>query len=149
MFCSYTLRGGTASAATACATGASCIGEAFALIQSGRVRRMLAGSAESCLTRTAVVGFQRMRALAVGDQREWNFLLFGLFHICVRRIFFLASISRPFDAHRAGFVLAEGAGILVLERLKDAKARGAKIYAEILGYGMCVCNRFVAFYTEF
>ncbi|KAI6202856.1 Cytosolic Fe-S cluster assembly factor NUBP1-like protein [Aphelenchoides besseyi] len=111
----YGLKGGTASATTACATGASCIGEAFSLIQSGRVRRMLAGSVESSLTKTAVVGFQRMRALANGKD---------------------SSVSRPFDAKREGFVLSEGAGVVMLERLDEAKARGVPIYAEVLGYGM-------------
>ncbi|KAI6241464.1 Beta-ketoacyl-[acyl-carrier-protein] synthase I [Aphelenchoides fujianensis] len=111
----YGLKGGTASATTACATGASCIGESFSLVQSGRVRRMVAGSVESSLIQMSVVGFQRMRALAAGKD---------------------PSISRPFDAKREGFVLSEGAAVVVLERLEDAKKRGAPIHGEVLGYGM-------------
>ncbi|CAD5210026.1 unnamed protein product [Bursaphelenchus xylophilus] len=117
----YGFKGGNSSSTTACATGLTCIAESFAQIQAGRVRRAVAGSVESCLNQISVVGFQRMRALASKtdtlDDTHY-------------------SVSRPFDTNRNGFLLSEGAGIVVLERLDDAKARGAKIYAEILGYGI-------------
>ncbi|CAD5206833.1 unnamed protein product [Bursaphelenchus okinawaensis] len=117
----YGLKGGNSSSTTACATGLTCLAEAFAQIQSGRVRRAVAGSVESCLNSVSVVGFQRMRALASKtDDLDDT----------------LPSTSRPFDVHRNGFVLSEGAGILILERLEDAKARGATVYAEVLGYGI-------------
>lgn len=110
----YNLRGGNSSTATACATGASCIADAYLSIKYGQSRRFIAGAVESCVNQIAVEGFKRMRALATSEDVE---------------------CSRPFDAERQGFVLSEGAGIVVLERLDDALARNAKIYAEILGYG--------------
>jgi 3-oxoacyl-[acyl-carrier-protein] synthase II len=110
----YGLKGGNSSSTTACATGASCIGDAYAHIQSGRVRRVLAGAVESCINPISIVGFQRMRALAGGSSDD---------------------ISRPFDKTRVGFVLSEGAALILLERLEDAVERKANIYAEIIGYG--------------
>uniref|UniRef100_A0AC35GWB5 Beta-ketoacyl-[acyl-carrier-protein] synthase I n=1 Tax=Panagrolaimus sp. PS1159 TaxID=55785 RepID=A0AC35GWB5_9BILA len=111
----FKLRGGNSSTTTACATGASSICEAFQAIRYGNTRRAVAGAVESCLSSIAVEGFKRMRALATSQDN---------------------TVSRPFDSKREGFVLSEGAGILVLERLEDALQRNCKIYAEILGFGM-------------
>uniref|UniRef100_A0AC34FF34 Beta-ketoacyl-[acyl-carrier-protein] synthase I n=1 Tax=Panagrolaimus sp. ES5 TaxID=591445 RepID=A0AC34FF34_9BILA len=111
----FKLRGGNSSTTTACATGASSISEAFQSIRYGNTRRAVAGAVESCLSPIAVEGFKRMRALATSKDN---------------------TVSRPFDSKREGFVLSEGAGILVLERLEDALERKCNIYAEILGYGM-------------
>uniref|UniRef100_A0A7E5A2B9 beta-ketoacyl-[acyl-carrier-protein] synthase I n=1 Tax=Panagrellus redivivus TaxID=6233 RepID=A0A7E5A2B9_PANRE len=111
----YNLRGGNSSTTTACATGASSIGEAFNAVRFGLARRAVAGAVESCLNPTAVEGFRRMRALASSED---------------------ATASRPFDEQRNGFVLSEGAGIVVLERLEDVISRpGTTIYAEVLGLG--------------
>jgi len=110
----FKMRGGNSSSSTACATGASCISEAFQLIKYGQVRRAVAGAVESCVNPIGIEGFKRMRALATSESVE---------------------ISRPFDSKRQGFVLSEGAGILVLERLQDALERRAKIYGEIIGFG--------------
>lgn len=109
------LKGATSCVVTACAAASNAIGEAFHRIRDGYEDIMLTGGSEAAITPLAIAGFQSMRALHTGDD--------------VNR----ASI--PFDADRSGFVMGEGAGALVLEELEHAKARGAKIYAEIVGYG--------------
>lgn len=109
------LKGATSCVVTACAAASNAIGEAFHRIRDGYEDVMLTGGSEAAITPLVIAGFQSMRALHTGDD--------------VNR----ASI--PFDADRSGFVMGEGAGALVLEELEHAKARGAKIYAEIVGYG--------------
>ncbi|MDW8136167.1 MAG: beta-ketoacyl-ACP synthase II [Thermodesulfobacterium sp.] len=101
---------------TACAAGNHAIGEAFRLIREGKAKIIIAGGAESVITPLCVAGFSVMKALStLNDPPE--------------------KACRPFDAKRDGFVIAEGCGILILEELEHALKRGAKIYAEILGYG--------------
>lgn len=100
---------------TACASGANSIGESYHLIQLGKADVMITGGAEAPITDLAVSGFSNMTALTLNKDP--------------------ATASRPFDKNRDGFVIAEGAGILILEELEHALARGAKIYAEIVGYG--------------
>jgi 3-oxoacyl-[acyl-carrier-protein] synthase II len=113
----YKARGPNLSNATACSTGAHAIGEAFRMIQSGIVDRMIAGGAEAPITPLSLAGFCNMKALSErNDEPE--------------------KASRPFDAQRDGFVMSEGAGIVLLEDLESALSRGAKIYAEIVGYGL-------------
>ncbi|HKV07901.1 MAG TPA: beta-ketoacyl-ACP synthase II [Thermoanaerobaculia bacterium] len=114
----YGARGPNTAPATACTTGAHAVGDAFRLIQYGEADAMIAGGAEGVITPLAVAGFCAMRALShsFNDQPE--------------------KASRPWDVHRDGFVMGEGAGIVFLEELESAKARGAKIYAEMVGYGM-------------
>jgi len=110
-------RGPNYAITSACASGAHAIGEALTLIRDGRQDVMLAGGAEAPVCLLGVGGFAAMRALATNfnDQPE--------------------RASRPFDARRTGFVIAEGAGCLVLEELEHARRRGATVYAELLGYG--------------
>jgi beta-ketoacyl-acyl-carrier-protein synthase II len=103
---------------TACSTGTNCVGEAAEIIRRGDVHTVIAGSSEMPLLEVAHAGFGNMRGL--GSPRE------GLPH---------TDVSRPFDRSRDGFVLGEGAGSLILEDLEYAKARGARIYAEVVGYG--------------
>lgn len=110
-------KGPNACAVTACATGNNCIGDAFRLIQGGDAEAMIAGGTEAAITPLAMAGFAASRALSLRNDEP-------------------ARASRPFDRDRDGFVLGEGAGILCLEALESAKRRGAKIYAEIVGYGM-------------
>ena len=109
------IRGKCTNVVTACASGTNCIGDAFRAIQYGDAEIMFAGGAESCICPTGIAGFQALTALS----QETDPL----------------RASIPFDVDRKGFVLGEGAGILVLEELEHAKARNAKIYAEVVGYG--------------
>ncbi|MGH2534788.1 MAG: beta-ketoacyl-[acyl-carrier-protein] synthase family protein [Thermomicrobiales bacterium] len=113
----FGLRGPSSTVVTACATGSQAIGEAFHDVKFGRAPLMIAGAVESDDHPLFLSGFEAMRALA-SDSNDAPELA-----------------SRPFDATRAGFILGEGSGIVVLEELEHARARGARIYAEILGFG--------------
>ncbi len=112
----FGLRGPNSAPATACASGANAIGDAFQLIQDGDADVMVTGGAEAAMSPLCVAGFMVMKALSTRNDDP-------------------NAASRPFDKGRDGFVMAEGAGILVLEELEHAKARNATIYAEILGFG--------------
>lgn len=109
-------QGPSSAVATACAAGSNAIGDAFRLIQNGFADAMVCGGAESAITPLGVAGFASAKALSFRNDDP-------------------ASASRPFDAKRDGFVIGEGAGVLILESLEHAKARGAEILAEIVGYG--------------
>ena len=110
-------KGPSSAPATACATGAHAIGDAFKIIQRDEADIMFAGGTEAVITPLAVGGFGAMRALSTrNDEPE--------------------RASRPWDAGRDGFVIGEGAGILILESLEHARGRGARIYCELTGYGM-------------
>ena len=113
----YGLKGPNLSVVTACASAAHSIGEAVRLIQHGDADIMLAGGAEGAVGKIGVAGFCAMKALSTRNDDP-------------------AGASRPWDQNRDGFVMAEGAGILVLEEYEHAVARGAKIYAEVAGYGL-------------
>jgi 3-oxoacyl-[acyl-carrier-protein] synthase II len=113
----FGLRGPNAAVVTACASATNAIGDAFRAIQYDDADVMVTGGSEAAITPMGLSGFAAMRALSERNDAP-------------------ALASRPFDAGRDGFVLSEGAGVLVLEELQHAKARGAKIYAELLGYGM-------------
>jgi 3-oxoacyl-[acyl-carrier-protein] synthase II len=113
----FGLRGPNSCVATACAAGTHAIGDAYKIIQRGEADIMLSGGCEAAVTPLALSGFCAMRALSTHNEAP-------------RRA------SRPFDKHRDGFVIGEGAGIVVLEDLEHARQRGATIYAEIIGYGM-------------
>jgi 3-oxoacyl-[acyl-carrier-protein] synthase II len=113
----YGLRGPSAAVATACASAANAIGDAFKAIQYDDADVMVTGGTEAALTPMGVSGFASMRALSERNDDPQR-------------------ASRPFDRGRDGFVLSEGAGLLVLEELGHAKARGARVYAELLGYGV-------------
>ena len=110
-------KGPNSAAATACTTSAHCIGDSFRLIQRGDADAMICGGAEAAVTPMGVGGFAAMRALSTRNDAPER-------------------ASRPWDKDRDGFVVGEGSGILILEELEFARARGARILAEIVGYGM-------------
>ena len=109
-------KGPNSAAVTACATGNHCIGDAFRIIQRGDADAMIAGGTEAAITPLGVAGFAASRALSMRNDAPER-------------------ASRPFDRDRDGFVIGEGAGVVVLEALESARRRDAKIYAEIVGYG--------------
>ena len=113
----FKLRGPSGCPVTACASGTNAIGDAFHLIQRGDADLMFAGGSEAAISPAGVSGFAAMKALCSDHNDD------------------PAHASRPFDKNRSGFVMGEGAGIVLLEKLEHAKARGAHIYAEIVGYG--------------
>ncbi|MDG0843239.1 beta-ketoacyl-ACP synthase II [Staphylococcus sp. FSL K6-3157] len=108
-------KGPNGATVTACATGTNSIGDAFKIIQRGDADAMISGGAEAPITHMAIAGFSASRALSTNDDKE--------------------TACRPFQEGRDGFVMGEGAGIVVLESLEYAQARGAEIYAEVVGYG--------------
>lgn len=111
----YGLKGKSLNVVTACATGTHSIGEAFRTIQYGDAEVMVAGGTESSVTPIGIAGFSALTALSTSDDPT--------------------RCSLPFDKDRSGFAMGEGAGVVVLEELEHAKKRGAKIYAEVVGYG--------------
>ena len=117
----YNLKGKNINVVTACATGTNSIGEAYRTIQYGDADVMLAGGTESSITRLGIAGFSSLTALSSSEDPT--------------------RCSIPFDKDRSGFVMGEGSAIVVLEELEHAKARGAKIYAEVAGYG-CSADAF-------
>jgi 3-oxoacyl-[acyl-carrier-protein] synthase II len=113
----HNLKGPNMCTTTACASGTHGIGESFLYIQNNLADIMVCGGVESAITPSSIAGFANMKALSTNNEHP-------------------DTASRPFDLNRDGFVMGEGAGILVLEELEHAKKRGAKIYAELIGYGM-------------
>ena len=111
----HNAKGPCLSITTACATGTSCIGEAYRAIKFGYTDAVIAGGSEAAITPLAVAGFDNCMALSESADKD--------------------SASIPFDKRRNGFVMGEGAGALILEEYEHAKQRGAKIYAEVCGYG--------------
>lgn len=109
------IKGESVATVTACASGTHCIGEALRMIRHGYEDVVLAGGTEAPITPTGIAGFANIKALSTSNDKS--------------------RASIPFDKERSGFVMGEGAGILVLEELEHAKKRGAKIYAELVGYG--------------
>lgn len=114
----YGFKGPNHSVVTACATGTHAIGDSMRLIRNGDADVMICGGAEAAVNRLGVAAFAAMRALSTGYNDNPT------------------AASRPFDEGRDGFVIAEGAGVIVLEEYEHAKKRGAKIYAEVIGYGL-------------
>ena len=113
----YGAKGPNSATCTACSASAHAIGDAFEIIKRGAADVMIAGGSEAAITPMGIGGFGAMRALSTrNDEPE--------------------KASRPFDKDRDGFIVGEGAGVLILEEYERAKARGAKIYAELVGYGM-------------
>ncbi|MEF3303000.1 beta-ketoacyl-ACP synthase II [Paenibacillus sp. GYB003] len=110
-------KGPNSTAVTACATGTHSIGDSFKLIQTGEADVMICGGAEATIRPTGMAGFCALRAMSTRNEEP-------------------EKASRPFDIDRDGFVMGEGAGILILEELEHARKRGAHIYAEVIGYGM-------------
>jgi len=109
-------KGPNSNAVTACASGTSAIGEAMEMIKRGDADAMIAGGTEAAIARSALAGFANMKALTSRNDQP-------------------TKASRPFDAERDGFIIGEGSGVVILEELESAQKRGARIYAEILGYG--------------
>lgn len=112
----FGLRGPNVTIVNACAASANSVGEAFRLLQYGKADVMVTGGAEAAVSPMSMAGFNAMRAMSVNNE-------------------FPEKASRPFDLNRDGFVMSEGSGIMVLETLEHAEARGAHIYAEVVGYG--------------
>jgi 3-oxoacyl-[acyl-carrier-protein] synthase II len=110
-------KGPNSSVATACAAGSHAVGDAFETVKYGRADAMITGGVESVVTRTCIAGFGAMKALSTRNDDPQK-------------------ASRPFDRDRDGFVVGEGSGIMIIESLEHALERGARIYAEIVGYGM-------------
>ena len=117
----YQAKGECHCIVTACASGTHAIGEAYRLVQSGRAKAVITGAAEATVTPLAIAAFSNMKALSTRDDP--------------------ANCSTPFDKNRDGFVMGEGAGMLILEEYAHAKARGAKIYGEVVGFGS-TCDAF-------
>jgi 3-oxoacyl-[acyl-carrier-protein] synthase II len=113
----HNAKGPNSATATACSAGAHAIGDSFKIIQRGDADAMICGGAESAITPMSVAGFAALRALSTRNDDPQH-------------------ASRPFDLNRDGFVIGEGAGIMILEELEFARARGARIYGEVVGYGM-------------
>jgi 3-oxoacyl-[acyl-carrier-protein] synthase II len=112
----FGIRGPSKAVVTACASGSNCIGDALRLIQYGEADAMIAGGSDAYVIPIAVAGFDKMRALSRRNNEPQK-------------------ASRPFDKDRDGFVIGEGAGVVILEELVSAVRRGARIYAELIGYG--------------
>ena len=112
----FGIRGPSKCVVTACATGSNCIGDAFRLIQYDEADAMVAGGSDAYILPIAIAGFDKMRALSRRNNEP-------------------EKASRPFDKDRNGFIVGEGAGVVILEEMESAVRRGAKIYAELIGYG--------------
>lgn len=113
----FGVRGPNTSVVTACATGGHCVGDAFKIIQRGDADAMIAGGTEAAITALSIAGFCSMKAMSTRNHEP-------------------EKAVRPFDRDRDGFVMGEGAGVVVLEEMESALARGARIYCEVTGYGM-------------